>query len=252
MSEPTLANRLAVRQYPKDLSPLMEQKWRNLLFLHWEYDPEEIQKTLPKGLYVDCFQGKAYVGLTPFFMKGVKLKLFAAIPAVSDFMEMNLRTYVYDEAGVPGVWFYSLDANSVLAVQMASNFFFLPYFYADMESHMTPNQEIAYRCQRQHSSYSAEFTYKAEGDQILAEPDSLEFFLIERYILFASKSNGELMLGRIHHAPYHISKALVPKWDDKVFEWDGLKRPKRPPEHICFAPGVDVEIFSLQSAKKHA
>jgi uncharacterized protein YqjF (DUF2071 family) len=66
MPTPTLSARLAVREYPKNSIALMEQKWRSLLFLHWEYDPEEIQKTLPKGLHVDLFNGKAYIGLTLF------------------------------------------------------------------------------------------------------------------------------------------------------------------------------------------
>lgn len=243
---PTLSSRLAIREYPVDAVPLMNQKWRDLLFMHWEYDADEIQKTLPKGLYVDCFQNKAYIGITPFFMKEVSLKLFPVFPGISDFLEINVRTYVYDEAGVPGVWFYSLDANSFLAVQAASNFFFLPYIYADMEANKNADGEIAYHCKRQGFEVSADFLYKGTKESIQAEPDSLEFFLTERYALFADKGEEKnLAMGRVYHKPYPLYKAEVKKWDDKLIELDGLKRPARAPDHIVFSSGVDVEVFGL-------
>ncbi len=93
----------------------MYQNWRNLLFLHWEYDVEAIQSTLPEGLRVDTFAGKAYLGIVPFFMEDVHPRFFPTIPGLSDFQEVNVRTYVSDHRGIPGVWFYSLDANQWLA-----------------------------------------------------------------------------------------------------------------------------------------
>src|SRR5215211_1177496 len=107
-AQPTDSSRQAARDYPqRNAIPIMEQQWRNLLFLHWEYDAELIQKTLPKGLFVDKFDGKAYVGITPFWVPKVNLKMLPSIPGASHFLEINLRTYVYDETGAPGVWFYS-------------------------------------------------------------------------------------------------------------------------------------------------
>ena len=244
MPEPTMLARLAVRDYPKNSQPIMQQRWDQLLFLHWEYDPQLIQKILPPGLHVDLYEGKAYVGLTPFFLKGLKPKLLIPLPGIPDFMEMNLRTYVYDDKGTPGVWFFSLDANNWLAVQTARNFFHLPYFYATMESY-TNDGEIAYRCERQEMEYSVEFLYKGTGNSFSAEPGSLEFFLVERYVLFAYTGN-ELAMARIHHAPYPLQQGQAMKWDDKVFEWDKLERPTRQPDHLLFSPGVDVDIFNLQ------
>ncbi len=246
MPEPTLTSRLAIRDYPKNISPLMEQKWRRLLFLHWECDPHMIQKSLPKGLHVDLFRGKAYVAIVPFFIHDVRPKFGPSLPGFSNLMEMNLRTYVYDETGIPGVWFYSLDINSRLAVQMARTFFYLPYFYADMKSYSTDEQETVYRCQRHEISSISEFIYQGNQNQIKVEPESLEFFLIERYVLFSDKGDHQLVAGRVHHAPYPLYSAKLSKWDDLVFEWDGLVRPGRPPEHICFSSGVDVEIFPLR------
>lgn len=247
MAQPNLSARLAVRDYPRDLTPVMDQKWRNLLFLHWEYDAEAIQKTLPQGLFVDTFEGKAYIGITPFALEGVKPKLFPPLPGMSNFFELNCRTYVYDEAGVPGVWFYSLDANQQLVVQMARQFMYLPYRYTPIEMSLDPRQAIHYQCEP--LGTRVEFIYKGEGPIFLAEPGSLEFFLIERYVLFADKGD-RLTKGRIHHVPYPLNQAKVPKWDSQLFELNGFDNPQRPPDHLVFSPGVDVEIFSLQDKAK--
>ncbi|MDP4593007.1 MAG: hydantoinase B/oxoprolinase family protein, partial [Beijerinckiaceae bacterium] len=124
--------------------PVMFRQWRDLLFLHWEYPVEAIQATLPNGLFVDTFAGKAYLGVVPFFMQKIRPRFLPAVPGISDFMELNLRTYVHDKAGVPGVWFYSLDANQWMAVQIARRFFHLPYEYAKMKSSRTPEGSIGF------------------------------------------------------------------------------------------------------------
>ncbi|MEI6536644.1 MAG: DUF2071 domain-containing protein, partial [Verrucomicrobiaceae bacterium] len=100
------SQRLAARELQPG-SPVMFQQWRDLLFLHWEYSAAAIQATLPEGLFVDTFDGKAYLGVVPFFMRKIRPRFLPAVPGISDFMELNLRTYVHDRAGVPGVWFYS-------------------------------------------------------------------------------------------------------------------------------------------------
>lgn len=248
--QPTDATRLAARGYPKNSLPLMEQQWRDLLFLHWEYDPAVIQKTLPKGLFVDQFKGKAYIGIIPFSVPKVNVKLLPAIPGISNFLELNLRTYVYDEAGTPGVWFYSLDANHYLAVQAAKTFFFLPYRYSQIHSFLNEEQQIEYSCHPYEAQVILNYRYKGEGPYQTAEIGSLEFFLIERYILFVSKGDN-LAIGHVHHAPYKWCQPQVWQWDDRLFEVDGLARPQRPPDHLLFSPGVDVDIFALQDVSKN-
>ena len=42
---------------------VMYQSWRRLLFLHWAFDPTEVQKSLPTGLEVDLWEGKAWIGM---------------------------------------------------------------------------------------------------------------------------------------------------------------------------------------------
>ncbi len=120
-----------VRTRP-DASPVMYQSWRDLLFLHWEWDADDIQRSLPSGLRVDRHDGRCYLGVVPFKMRRVRPRFVPPMPGVSDFLELNFRTYAYDASGTPGVWFYSLDANQRLAVAVARRFFHLPYHWARM------------------------------------------------------------------------------------------------------------------------
>lgn len=230
----------------------MYHTWLDLLFLHWAYDPQEIQPGLPPGLTVDTFDGKAYVGIVPFFMRNVRPRFVPAVPGLSNFMEANVRTYVYDERGVAGIWFYSLDANQWLAVKGARTFFRLPYFYAEMESARDQTgQEINYTTRRKgvEASSSSRFRYRGKGLSSQAEPGTFEFFVIERYILFSYiKSKNLLLAGQVHHSPYPICEADVPDWDTNLIELDGLTRPDREPDHIVMSPGVEVEVFALATA----
>lgn len=251
MDAPALSARLAVRERPQNRRPVMYQKWRDLLFLHWEYKAQEIQKTLPPGLHVDTFNGRAYLGVVPFFMKDVRPRFFPSVPGISNFMEVNVRTYVYNEQGVAGVWFYSLDAHQWLAVKIARTFFKLPYFYAEMKSSQdSPGGPVIYESWRRGTAraLSSRFCYRGRGIPRRAEPGTLEFFLVERYIFFAyDHRQRRLLAGRVYHAPYSILEAEVTAWDDHLFELDGLKKSGRSPDHALMSPGVDVDAFALEA-----
>lgn len=101
----------------------MRQRWEKLLFLHWAWDAAEVQRTLPLGLTVDTFEGRAWLGVVPFFMRDVRPAWVPSVPGISNFLELNVRTYVFDGRGRPGIWFYSLDCNQRLAVRAARTFF---------------------------------------------------------------------------------------------------------------------------------
>ena len=240
---PTLQQRLAQREKP-NAKPIMFQKWRDLLFLHWTFDPEQIQRTVPEGLIVDTFEGKAYVGIVPFFMRDVRPRFLPAVPGISNFMETNLRTYVFDDQGIPGVWFYSLDANQMLAVEMAKLLTGLPYFHASMQSRRDGSGEIEYRLQRYGPRKAVEcvYHYRGEGSSQPAEPGTLDFFLAERYVLFSLRG-GKIFKGMVHHSPYPLQKARASRWDENLFLLDGLEPPGRAPEHTSFSSGVDVEVY---------
>jgi uncharacterized protein len=248
MLPPTLEMRLKMRERPQDRTPVMYEKWQDLLFLHWECDPQVIQRTLPIELYVDTFQDRAYLGVVPFFMRDVRPRFFPSLLRISEFQELNVRTYVYDRNGTPGVWFYSLDANHNLAVKSARLFFNLPYFYARMSAAFNPdNQEIAYSSHRQGTDpiLKTHFRYRPLSDPFLAEPGTLEFFLIERYVLFAY-SDQKLYSGRVWHRPYPLTELEADHVDANALCIDGFENPSRPPDHKIMSSGVEVDIFGLE------
>ena len=240
---PTLDQRLKHRTAPARPF-VMHQRWEQLLFLHWHIDPAEIQKTLPAGLHVDTHEGRAWIAIVPFFMCGVRPRYAPAMPRLSNFLEANVRTYVHDDHGRSGVWFYSLDCNLPLAVWAARTFFGLPYQHACMSDHCEDDGTTRYITQRQGDSHSSQFLYRLDSVPRLAQPGSLDFFLAERYLLFSNTARG-LLVGQVNHVPYPLVEAHVLDWDARLLTLAGFPDPKRPPDHIVGSPGVEVRIYPL-------
>lgn len=244
---PGEAGRLAVRQRPAG-RPVLYQQWRDLLFLHWTYPAAALQATLPEGLFVDTFGGQAYLGIVPFFMRNIRPRFLPAVPGLSNFMELNLRTYVHDREGVPGVWFYSLDANQPWAVRIARRFFHLPYEHARMTASRTPEGRIRYESRRTGADapdQACVFDYAPGAPLPPPAPGSLEFFLVERYLLYAWSPAG-LRRGTVFHPPYPLCRAELAAGDDRLLALDGFTRTGRPADHILMSRGVDVTVFPLQ------
>lgn len=246
MPSPTDLQRLAERERP--CSPaVMSQRWEHLLFLHWAWEAAEVQRTLPPGLTVDTFDGRAWLGVVPFFMCDVRPSWLPALPGVSNFLELNLRTYVYDAQGRPGVWFYSLDCNQWLAVKIARTFFHLRYEHAQMQAVVGGGNDVEYQSRRGGSDRTSRFRYSASRETHEAQLGSLEFFLVERYRLFAhDRRRQRLLTGRVWHKPYQIGGATVSAWDDTVLSMSGFDSRRRAPDHICAARPVHVRVFAFE------
>lgn len=241
---PSPAQRLALRERP-DGPAAMYQTWQHLLFLHWEADPAVIASRLPPGLHPDLFDGRAYLGLVPFFMRRVRPRHLPAVPGLSNFYEMNVRTYVHDREGIPGVWFFSLDASNAIACAVARARFHLSYFDAAIRA--TKQDWIRFHAIRRGRDTAAEFRYRGHGPPREAAPGTLDFFLVERYALYAHHpEKGHLYRGRVHHAPYRLHEAEAPRWSTLPVAWDDLPEPSGPPVHSCYAERVDVEVFGLE------
>lgn len=241
---PTTEMRLALRHLPQK-KPVMFQQWRDLGFFHWEYDPAIIQRSLPNGLTVDTFDGKAYLGVVPFFMDQIRLSFAPPVPYLSWFMETNVRTYVYDENGIPGVWFYSLDTNQPLAVTLARRFFGLPYYHAKMKGRFIDGA-IHYATRRRGVAHAdgSYFIYQPTAPVRPTQPDTLEFFLLERYILFSKRGN-RLAKGLVHHIPYQVAVADLEECDARLLTLNQFPDPGRAPDLAHYSPGVSVNIYSL-------
>jgi len=251
-SDMDLEGQKRLRDHPKR-RVVMRQRWEELLFLHWEMNPDLIQATLPSGLEVDTMDGKAYLGLVPFFMRGVRPSFLPTVPGISDFMECNLRTYVVGPEG-PGVWFYSLDCNQVIAVELARTCFHLSYYHAEMSSTrqgdwVDYNTKRLYKSSLRHNEKLSRYRYRAEPKQQpgMAELGGLEFFQVERYLLYAANFRKNILYsGRVWHEPYQVAPAEVDVLDDHLVEVAGFNKLERPPEHLHYSQGVSVEIFGLK------
>lgn len=237
---------LIERQLPLGQSPVMFQRWLHLLFLHWPVEAETVQSTLPPGLEVDTFANKGWIGIVPFFMRCVRPVRLPPLGGLSNFLELNLRTYVRDRDGRPGIWFYSLDANQPLAVWIARFCFALPYQHASMHSQID-GDEISYSSVRLGCVEALRYRYRPSLDLEEAEFGSLEFFLLERYRLFAYR-RGLLLTGRVYHAPYRLGKAIVRELDPRLFMLEGFEIPSEPPAHAVYARRVDVSIYPIELA----
>jgi uncharacterized protein YqjF (DUF2071 family) len=239
--------RLAARVRPPG-SAAMYQSWRELLFLHWRMPAEVVRPMIPEGLELDTWDGAAWLGVVPFFMKNIRPVWSPTVPGVSSFLELNLRTYVYDRHGTPGVWFFSLDANQRLAVWWARRFFHLPYFPARMRASADSAGRVRFESQRRgtEADQICRFEYAPAGAARRAEPGSFEFFLIERYFLFARSPKGVLWRGQVVHRPYEIADADLADWNTHLLTLGGFPEPQREPDHAVMSRGVDVEVFSLE------
>ena len=159
-----------------------------------------LRPLVPPSLSIDTFDGSAWLGVVPFDMTGVRPHFLPAVPGLSNFPEINLRTYVTAE-GRPGVWFFSLDAHSRLAVRLARATFHLPYFDAEMSCHAS-NDEIHYRSLRTHrGAPPAEFAarYGPVGEPFESGRGTIENFLTERYCLYSADRKGVVRRGEVHH-----------------------------------------------------
>jgi uncharacterized protein YqjF (DUF2071 family) len=240
---PTPESRLAARNPDGQRSHVMNHRWESLLFLHWPMTAARIQRTLPAGLTVDTFEGNAYLGIIPFFMRRVRLTGLPPVPGVSAFQELNVRTYVYDEEGVPGVWFYSLSCNQPLAVAGALLFTGLNYVGSEMSANR--RALIEYTCRRQGSAEIARYQYGCEGAGQEARTDSLEFFLLERYYLYALRF-GSLLRAQVSHTPYRYRNACVTAWSPVPAQLDGFPELVDNPGHSCYVDALDVKIYATQ------
>lgn len=236
-------DRLAPLRRPSG-RPAGFQRWLTLLFLHWEVDPAVIQRTLPAGLMVDTYDGRAFIGVVPFTMRDVAPRWSPSVPGISHFHELNVRTYVVRD-GVPGVWFHSLDAASTVAVLIARLHWKLPYHRASMRLEQDGDL-VTYESRRHFPGPKpGHFSgrYRIGAALRPPEPGSLQHFLVERYVLFAAKA-GRLQLGRVHHRPYPLHEVTLEHWEEDVIAAQGIERGDEAPMAL-FSHGVDVDVYAL-------
>ena len=220
--------------------PVMRQRWERLTFLHWSYDPAVVQRLLPDGLQADLYDGLAWVGLVPFFMR-VHTPGGRGAPWVSNFCETNVRTYVRDQAGRPGIWFLSLDAARAGAVAVARASYGLPYFWSSMGLSRA-GRDVSYHCRRRVPGPGAVSEVRVRIGEAF-DPASLgdqDHFLTARWRLF-SVFAGRQLSARAEHQPWPLYRAEALAVRDGLIPAAGPPAPAGDPL-VHYSPGVDVRI----------
>lgn len=235
------------RPWPLPSIPwVMFQSWRDLLFAHWPLPAEAIRPLVPAPLALEEHGGSAWLCVTPFRITGLRARWLPAIPGVSEFPEMNLRTYVR-HGGRPGIFFLSLDADSRLAVLAARVGFRLPYRRAEMRV-TSSDGWLEYDSRRVDDPVPADFSarYHPTGPAFTAAPDTLEHFLTERYAFYTVLRDGTVLRGDIHHVPWPLQPAEADIRVNTVPAAHGIELPDAPPL-LHFAARQDTLIWPPQA-----
>jgi uncharacterized protein YqjF (DUF2071 family) len=291
VSQPELDRILATtthRPYPLPRGPWrLRQRWNDLLFCHWAVPPAEVQRLLPPGLEVDTFGGDAFLGVIPFWMDRVRSRIVGnlaiGVPTTDTFPELNLRTYVRSRvSGLAGVFFFSLDCASPLAVFGARTLFHLPYFPAKMTRAPIADGQTLYRSRRQFTRVPANYeatygplpkqpaplqpqslaqraqretqTYAVEPQESAPLPapsargfipPGLTHFLTERYCLF-TPAFGRMLVGHIHHLPWTLEPAQARIRLNQIPAAHGLSVPESAPI-LHFSRSLQVLLWGLRT-----
>jgi uncharacterized protein len=237
------------RPWPLPRRPwVMGQTWSDLLFAHWDVSPEALSSAVPPQLSLDTFNGRAWVGVTPFRVRNLRTRLTLPVPMLSTFPELNVRTYVVVD-GKPGIFFFSLDAASSLAVAAARLLYRLPYFRADMSSRRI-GHETWYISRRRDSEAAApatfEGSYRPTGPVFHARPGTLEHWLTERYCLYTLDDQQRVLRGEIHHPPWPLQPARADIRHNTMGGQIGLELGESPRLH--YSARQDVIFWGLEAA----
>jgi uncharacterized protein YqjF (DUF2071 family) len=194
------------RPWPLPSAPwVMRQSWHDLLFAHWPVSADALRRHIPPALEIDRFHGDAWLGIVPFVMTNVSPRGVPALPGLSRFPELNVRTYVSAE-GKPGVFFFSLDAANAVAVAVARALLNLPYYRASMQA-ISDRDTVHYRSRRTGAAAAFDATYRPQGEMLTPQSRTLEYFLTERYCLYATDRRARPYRLEIHHAPWSLRPA---------------------------------------------
>ena len=216
------------------------QRWEQLLFLHWAVPVATARALVPDAVEIDTYGGHAFISVLSLRMARVHLRDVVPIPDLSDFPELNVRTYVVHD-GKPGVWFVSLDAPSHINAWIGRHVFHLAYDPAHMR--MTDiGGRIDFQSDRERGTARFAATYEPDGASAPAAAGSLEEFLAERYCMYTLDHEGELCRADIEHRPWMLQQVSVEVLENDVLEADGLPD-LGPPAHAMYADSLENVVW---------
>ncbi len=221
----------------------MSQNWDQLLFAHWPVKAEVLEARIPQEFTLDTYDGYAWIAVVPFLMNKVKFRYLPEIPMTNRFLELNVRTYIkYKEKS--GVYFFSLDASNLLAVEAARIWFGLPYLRAEMNDSKLPEDPHAIhyestRVDRRAPSANLDVQYRPTGEIINSSAGSLEEFLTERYCLFCLRGRS-IMRGDIHHKKWDLQPAEAEFRENTMLEPLGIDVDNLGPPLLYYSHAIET------------
>jgi uncharacterized protein YqjF (DUF2071 family) len=215
-------------------------RWSDLLFMHWPLPVAALRPHVPEELEIDAMDGSAWLGIVPLRMAGVRMRCLPPLPGSGSFAELNVRTYVR-HGTTPGVWFFSLDAASRIAVRAGRVGWRLPYFRAHMECEQAGGI-TRYRSERRHRGAppaALDVAWRLTGPMTRPLADTPDHWCSERYCLFTEARGGGILRGEIHHPPWRLAPAEVEIRRCDMTRLLGLQL-DGPPELVFAGAGMPV------------
>ena len=240
---------LKKNSYINSKKHILNQSWKDISFMHWKVDKNLLSKIIPKGLVLDLYEDEAYVGVIPFMMKNVRPRWAMSIPFISNFPEFNIRTYVRS-GKTKGVFFLTLDAQSMITRLYATGVYHLPYRYSRgyVNRH---SKTFHWKSSRLCGNYALEGYCESEGESGHAEKGSLEEFFLERYFLFVVDRQHNIKKGFIHHDRWRFEKAKAKIVKNSFLESFSLGvKNIFLPDFCHVSDGVKVKAWALESSNK--
>lgn len=183
---------------------VMTQKWEDLLFLNFPVPIDTLRAHIPSGLELDTYEGRSWLTVIPFRITDMRMRLLPPFPYIRKFLELNVRTYVKKD-GIPGIYFFSLDASKLLPV-LGARITTLPYYYAKMNMKKEGDWFHYYSKRRSLDHPVFKGKYRAVSKDFYPQSGTLNYWLTERYYLWTNVKNI-LFSGGIHHQPWKIAEA---------------------------------------------
>lgn len=205
------------------------QEWNNAIFLHWQVELQELQKFVPEELEIDLFEGKPWVSVVAFTMEKIRPKNLPSFKPISNFDEINIRTYI-KSGHKTGVYFLSIEGGTSLSCTIAKKMSELPYRYSEIE-----------RTTNKFKSSNNKFNDKLHMEFVIGkeikEKTALDIWLTERYALFQDTEKS-INKFEIHHLEWIINELALSKLAVNYKRFDKLL--KHNPDKIQYSSGVQV------------
>lgn len=231
-------------------APWMRMNWEDLLFMHWPVEPDLLRKHLPDKVELETFDGKAWLGVVPFRMSGVGFRGLPNLPFASAFPELNVRTYVNDGKR-SGVWFFSLDATSRLAVWGGRVLYRLPYKKARIDFERDGDW-IRYQSRRELTGsrkVQLKVEYRPLGQPFTTRDGTLDHFLTARDCLFTQGACGRIFRGDVKHPNWQLQSAQAIIHHNSMASPLGINLPSEC-SHLHFARRTRVVVWSLRERSR--